>query len=108
MTGGVLHVQYICGTLRYVWRELFWTDDNESHIAKHDVSPDEVEEVVNTRPRYETRGKDDSVLVMGQTNAGRYLLIVLAEARALPDAWFVVTARDLNNNEARTFREKGR
>jgi hypothetical protein len=104
----VLHVQYNERTVSYVWRELFWNDDNEAHIARHDVTLAEVEEVVNTRPRYETKGGDNEVLVMGQTDAGRHLLIVLVESRALPGAWYVVTARDLTNNEARTFREKGR
>lgn len=104
----MLHVQYTKRIVCCVWRELYWNQSSEGHIAKHDVWPAEVEEVVNTRPRYETNGRDDTVLVYGQTDAGRLLLIVLAESTAEPGAWYVVTARDLTDNEAQTFREKGR
>jgi len=40
------------------------------------------------------------------TNAGRYLLVVIASA--LDGGLYVVTARDLNSSERRTFRRKGR
>ncbi len=34
-------------------REIRWTSESEAHIARHGVTPEEVEEVVNSRPRYE-------------------------------------------------------
>lgn len=61
-----------------MWRELAWSDESEAHIAKHDVTPREVEQVVNARHRWEHPGVDDSTLVYGRTDAGRYLLVVLA------------------------------
>lgn len=78
----------------------------EAHVAKHGVTPREVEHVVNSRPHYATRGRDNTTLVYGQTNAGRYLLVVLAEG--LRGGWHVVTAKDMDDAEARAFREKGR
>lgn len=89
-----------------MWRELAWSDKSEAHIARHNVVPAEVEEVVNTRPRWEHPGAEGSVLVYGQTTAGRYLLIVLAESA--DGRWYVATARDLSAPETRAFREKGR
>lgn len=89
-----------------MWRELAWSDENEAHIAKHDVAPSEVEEVANARPQWEHAGVEGSVLLYGQTAAGRYLLVVLAESA--DGRWYVVTARDLTKSETRTFREKGR
>lgn len=91
-----------------VWRELVWTDDNEAHIARHDVTPAEVEEIVNTRPRWETKGRDDTTLLYGQTDSGRYLFVVVAESVMCPGCWYVVTARDMEPGEVRTFRQKGR
>ena len=89
-----------------MWRELAWSDDNEAHIAKHNVEPSEVEEVVNTRPQWEHAGAEESILVYGQTAAGRYLLVVLSESA--DGRWYVATSRDLTTTEMRTFREKGR
>ena len=43
---------------------------------------------------------------MAQTAAGRYLLVVVAEG--LDGRDFIVTARDMTDNEKRTFRAKGR
>jgi hypothetical protein len=49
---------------------------------------------------------DDSTLVYGRTDAGRYLLVVLAESA--DGRWYVATARELTDAEMRTFRGKGR
>lgn len=89
-----------------MWRELYWDDASEAHIARHNVQPAEVEEVVNSRPRHTAKGRDETTLLYGQSAAGRLLLVVLSEA--YDGRWFVVTARDMESNEARTFREKGR
>lgn len=89
-----------------MWRELAWSDESEAHIARHNVAPSEVEQVVNSRPRWEHPGVEESLLVYGQTTVGRYLLVVLAGSA--DGRWYVATARDLTATETRTFREKGR
>lgn len=88
-----------------MWRELAWSEESEAHIAKHNVAPFEVEEVVNTWPQWEHPGAEDATLVYGQTAAGRYLLVVLAESA--DERWYIATARDLTRSEIRTFRQKG-
>ena len=71
----------------------------------HHVEPHEVEEVLYSRPRYTTSGRDNTLLVFGTTDSGRYLLIVTAEA---PDGGLtIVTARDMTDSEKREFRKKG-
>ncbi|MBP2334118.1 uncharacterized DUF497 family protein [Saccharothrix coeruleofusca] len=85
-------------------REIHWTDESEAHIARHQVSPDEVEQVVYTRPRLTRRGREDVTEVYGQTDAGCYLLVILSEA--LVGGHFVVTARDMTQQERRTFDRK--
>lgn len=57
-----------------------WTEDAEEHISRHSVTPREVERSVNSRPIYTAPGRDNTVLVHGTTQAGRHLLVVLAEA----------------------------
>ncbi len=59
--------------------ELVWSQWSEDHISDHNVLPAEVEQVVNSRPRYTAKGRDETTLVYGRTDAGRYLLVVLAD-----------------------------
>jgi hypothetical protein len=68
--------------------------------------PSEVEQALYTRPRLTTAGRDGTTLVLGTSNEGRHLLIVVAESADGRD--FVVTARDMTDNEKHVFREKGR
>lgn len=87
-------------------RDIRWTENAEDHIAAHAVSPDEVEQLVATRPRLVLTGRDGTEYVFGTTTAGRYLLVVLTEAMDGRD--YVVTARDMTDAERQTFRRKGR
>jgi uncharacterized protein len=87
-----------------VYREVMWTEESEDHIARHQVTPQEVDEVVNSRPIYTVAGREETTLVYGTTSAGRYLLVVLAETG--DGRWYVVTARDMTETEARTYRRK--
>lgn len=34
-----------------MWHELSWNDENEAHIARHGVTPDEVHQVLDSGPR---------------------------------------------------------
>jgi hypothetical protein len=94
-------------TLRVVpWREIRWTEESEVHIARHKVTPDEVEQVVNTHPRLTKTGRGGTELIYGTTDAGRYLLIVVSEA--LDGLDFIVTARDMDLDEQQEFRRQAR
>jgi uncharacterized DUF497 family protein len=97
-----------CTTLEYTKavREIHWTERAEAHIMRHNVTPDEVEQVINTRPRLTMNGRDDTTFVLGTTSAGRYLAVVLAAAD--DGRQYVVTSRDMTSNERRVFRRKGR
>jgi uncharacterized protein len=87
-----------------VFGEIMWTEESEAHIARHGVSPAEVEEALYARPRLVAGGREGTTLVFSTTAAGRHLLVVLAEA---PDGRdFVVTARDMTSNEKQSFRKR--
>jgi hypothetical protein len=88
-----------------VFGEILWTEDSEAHIARHDVTPLEVERALYSRPRLVTAGRESTREVLGTTDANRYLFILVAEATDGRD--FVITARDMTDNERRLFREKG-
>ncbi|HEY6313635.1 MAG TPA: hypothetical protein VIY52_22920 [Streptosporangiaceae bacterium] len=85
--------------------EFQWTDDSEERIAKHGVTPEEVEQATQ-RPFYTMPGRGGTTLLLGQTQAGRYLLVVLA--RAGDGRWHVVTARAMTDSERRVFSKKAK
>ena len=95
-----------CNEYTHYVREIRWTDAAEDHIAAHGVTTDEVEQVVNSRPRLLLIGREGTQYLFGRTNAGRYLLAVLTEAMDGRD--FVVTAREMTVAERQAFRRKGR
>jgi len=81
-------------------REFIWPEDRIDHIARHDVSPEEFEEVCFGRPfvrRAKSEGKNRVYYVLGQTAAGRRLFCVaiqFPEGRGFP-----VTARPMTDKE---------
>ena len=93
----------------YTWAvfgEVMWTEDSETHIGRHNVTPLEVEQVLYSQPRLAVAGRDDTTEVLGQTDSGRLLLVVVSEVSDGRD--FMVTARDMTVTEKRMFRERSR
>lgn len=89
-------------------KEIYWTSESEAHIAKHGIEPQEVEEAVFTRPQWVENGRDDTVIVLGRSDAGRYLLVVLTDSYVVLDAWYVITARDMTKTERQRYGRKAR
>lgn len=88
--------------------EILWKSRYVEKLAvKHEVTTDEVEEVLFGHPlvRHWERGKvqgEDLYLAFGQTGAGRYLVIFFihkAPYTALP-----ISARDMTFSERRYYR----
>ena len=65
-------------------------------LARHGVDPDEAEAVLNRGPLM-LRTADDKYLAYGQTDEGRYLLVVCV--RTPGPVVRVITARDLTARE---------
>jgi len=83
--------------------EFRWSDDSEAHIARHGVTPEEVEQATE-RPYYTMPGRGGTTVLLGQTRSGRYLLAVLAGAG--DGRWHVVTARVMTEAERRVYKKK--
>ena len=70
-----------------------WTPDIVDHLAEHDVSPEEFEEIVS-HPEEESRSRTTGNLVaFGSTSTGRYLCCVFR--RLDDDTVEPVTAYDV-------------
>lgn len=84
---------------------LDWSDYIESHLALHEVTSEEVEQVVFDNPSLKRRGRAKGIYnVYGQTDAGRYMAVFvkMKDERTA----FVLTARDMSDNERKQFRKK--
>jgi uncharacterized DUF497 family protein len=90
--------------------EVIWPEDRIQHIAKHGVTPQEVEEVCFGKSlvqRTKSEGENPVYYVLGQTSVGRYLFCVVIR---FPDGnGYPVTAREMTAKEKRRYRKwKGR
>jgi len=76
------------------------------HIYRHNVSENEVEDVL-LKPGEDRLGKEGSRIVMGQTNAGRYLRVIY-----VPDpetgSVFVITAFELSGKPLIAYKRRRR
>jgi len=76
------------------------------HIYTHNVSEDEVEDVL-TLPGEDYLGRNNSRITSGQTQSGRYLRVIYVPDPE-PDSVFVITAYDLKGNELSAYRRRRR
>jgi hypothetical protein len=86
-------------------REFVWPQDRIDHIARHGVTPEEVEEACFGRAfvqRARSQGESPVYYVRGRTAAGRYLFCVVIR---LPDEkGYPVTARPMTDREKRHYK----
>lgn len=75
------------------------------NAAQHGITPVEVFEVLDSRNRLFRRVGDQSMLVLGVTAAGRYLVILVGEADLEPDVWDVVAVREMGEQEIVSYRK---
>lgn len=84
--------------MRFV-RRLIWDTWNIAHIARHDVIPEEVEEVCHGQPITSQTYKG-RLRVVGPTRSRRMLTVILAPTEQ-PGVYYPVTARPADRKERR-------
>jgi hypothetical protein len=87
-------------------REFEWSDRNIEHIARHNVSPDEVEDVAFDDEPWIRKGRKGARYMLGYTIGGRYLFIVYrlkSEGIAR-----VITAMDMDEKTRRLYKKRGK
>ena len=94
-----------------VIRKIIWKDQFVEKLArKHGVAAMEVKEVLNGQPHIHRVGKgrirnEDVYAALGQTDAGRYLIVF--HIRKISGAVLPISARDMDEAE-RKYYEKHR
>jgi uncharacterized DUF497 family protein len=82
---------------------LYWDDENIEKISKHNVSPQEVEDVC-----FEThiirREGDRRYILSGQSANGRYLNVVIE--RVHKGSFRPITAFEMSENYKRRYRKR--
>jgi uncharacterized DUF497 family protein len=85
---------------------LQWDEFNINHISRHNITPEEVEEVFfngDISPRIE-RGRNNRYYILGQTFSGQYIFVVseyLGKGKIRP-----ITARDMTASERKRFESR--
>ena len=86
--------------------EIIWPLNRIHHIAKHGVSPEEVEEVCFGESlilRGRSEGENPVYYLLGQTESGRRLFCAVIE---FPDGkGYPITARPMSQAEERRFKK---
>jgi uncharacterized DUF497 family protein len=86
--------------------ELVWPQDRIDHIARHGVTPEEVEEICFGPAfvqRAKSHGGNPAYYVLGQTESGRYLFCVVIQ---FPDGrGYPITARPMADKEKQRYKQ---
>jgi uncharacterized DUF497 family protein len=85
-------------------RRLVWDPGNVAHIARHGLSPDQVEEVCQGTPIVR-QAYDGRLMVIGPTRHGRMLAIVLDPEPSETGVYYPVMARAASRKERRAYQE---
>jgi uncharacterized DUF497 family protein len=86
---------------------LEWDDWNRDHIAKHEVVPEEAEQVVRSDPVVLESYKGRLILI-GPTSSGRMLAVIVGANPKLLNVYYVFSARPASRKERRIYEdEKG-
>ena len=83
-----------------------WPIERVEHIARHGVTPEEVEDACFGKSlvrRAKSEGENPVYYIQGQTESGRYLFCVVIR---FPDGHaYPVTAREMTAKEKRRFQK---
>ncbi len=82
-------------------KRFVWDSWNIAHIVRHDVIPEEVEEVCRAHPQMEG-AKKGRIRVTGLTQKGRLLSIFL-DPEPEEGVYYPVSARDASKSERKSY-----
>lgn len=83
--------------------ELNWDDNNIEHIARHGVTPQEVEDVCFGFHIYVREGRQRYV-ISGQSASGRYLNVVVEQVGK--GVFRPITAFEMSENYKRRYKKR--
>ena len=86
--------------------EFEWDENNIEHIARHNVSPDEIEDVAFNDEPWIKKGREGTRYMLGYTVAGRYLFAVyVLKSKGIAR---VITAMDMDEKTRKLYKTRGK
>ena len=86
--------------------EFEWDENNIEHIARHNVSPDEIEDVAFNDEPWIKKGREGTRYMLGYTVAGRYLFVVYVfKSKGIGR---VITAIDMDEKTRKLYKRRGK
>lgn len=84
--------------------EFHWDEDNVTHIGRHKVYPDEVEELAFDDDPWIRKGRGGTRYMLGYTISGRYLFVVytLKEKNTAR----VITAMNMDDKTRKLYKKR--
>lgn len=90
--------------MEITWFE--WDNSNIEHIARHNISPDEVEDVAFDDEPWIKKGREGTRYMLGCTVAGRYLFTVyISKGKGIAR---VITAMDMDEKTKKLYKKRGK
>lgn len=87
-----------------VIKQLIWDEKNVAHIALHDILPSEVEDVCQG-DRIERTGHKNRIFLIGQTQTGRMLSVIL-NLTDEAGVYYPVTAYEASKKSIQDYQEE--
>jgi uncharacterized protein len=90
--------------VKIVVNRLEWDEYNIAHIARHKITPEEVQEVCDSEP-VERKGHKGRIFLIGTTKKGRMLTVILnpTDQEAL---YRPITAYDASKTSIQEYQEE--
>lgn len=93
--------------MRFIWDLVDDPEGNVRHIAQHDITPDEVEEVLTDHHNEATVSRSSNLpITFGWTLTGKYIAVVYEEVDEDPLTLRPVTAYETNPPREQKRRKK--
>jgi len=92
-------------SLRVRVRKLLWDDWNIAHIARRQITPEDIDWLLagmDPGPRFD-KGRTGTLAAWGKDKRDRYLLLILAERST--GVYYPVTARPMTTREKSRYKE---
>lgn len=83
-------------------RKLLWDKRNIFHIARHDIAPEEIEEVCSNKPIVQRSTKKNRLVLLGYTKDKKLLNVVLENHGE--GAYYVITAYDASHVDTQLYK----
>ncbi|MBM4135654.1 MAG: BrnT family toxin [Nitrospira sp.] len=86
--------------------EFEWDENNIEHIFRHNVLPDEIEDVAFEDEPWIKKGRQGTRYMLGYTVSGRYLFTVyILKGKGIAR---VITSMDMDEKTRKLYRKRGK